>query len=97
MDRLGLKDTGPDLEFDRIDDYAKGYTSRAHGHDRREIEHIDTFAESAATGFYSTAAELTAYFQAHLDGDDRLLTDGSKRRMRQVQWRVTDDSPTGLG
>lgn len=95
--RLGLKDTGPDLDLDRIDDYATGYTSRAHGPDRIEIEHIDTFAESSATGFYSTASELSSYFQAHLDGDQRLLTDESKRRMRQVQWTVTDESSYGLG
>ncbi len=97
VDRLGLANTGPDLDLERIDDYAKGYTSRAHGPDRIEIEHIDTFAESSATGFYSTASELSSYFQAHLDGDDRLLNDGSKRRMRQVQWTVTDDSSYGLG
>jgi CubicO group peptidase (beta-lactamase class C family) len=97
VERLGLRDTGPDLNMDRIDDYAKGYTSRAHGPDRVEIEHIDTYAESSATGFYATAADLTAYFQAHLDGDDRLLTDASKRRMRQVQWTVTEDSQYGLG
>ncbi len=97
VDKLGLKDTGPDLLMERIDDYAKGYSSRAHGPERIEIEHIDTFAESAATGFYSTAAELTSYFVAHLDGDDRLLTDASKRRMRQVQWTITEDSAYGLG
>jgi CubicO group peptidase (beta-lactamase class C family) len=95
--KLGLENTGPDLEIDRIDDYAKGYSSRAHGPDRVEIDHIDTFSESSATGFYSIASELTEYFQAHLDGDDRLLTDASKRRMRQVQWTVTDDSSYGLG
>jgi len=97
VDRLKLTDTGPDLDMDRIDDYAKGYTNRAHSPDRIEIEHIDTFAESAATGFYSTASELSSYFQAHLDGDDRLLSDDSKRRMRQLQWTVTDDSSYGLG
>ncbi len=97
VDRLGLKDTGPDLDLDRIDDYAKGYTSRAHGPERIEIEHIDTFAESSATGFYSTASDLSAYFQAHLDGDDRLMSEESKRRMRQVQWTVTDESSYGLG
>jgi CubicO group peptidase (beta-lactamase class C family) len=94
VDRLGLDNTGPDLDMDRIDDFAKGYTSRAQ---RIEIEHIDTFAESSATGFYSTAAELSAYFQAHLDGDKKLVSDDSKRRMRQVQWTVTDDSSYGLG
>lgn len=97
VDRLGLTDTGPDLLMERIDEYAKGYSSRAHGPNRVEIEHIDTAAESSATGFYATAADLTAYFQAHLDGDDRLLTDASKRRMRQVQWTVTDDAMYGLG
>ncbi|MEJ7901129.1 MAG: serine hydrolase domain-containing protein [Thermomicrobiales bacterium] len=97
VDRLGLANTGPDLDMEPIEDYAKGYSSRAHGPERIEIEHIDTFAESAATGFYSTASELTSYFQAHLNGDDRLLGDESKRRMRQVQWTVTDDSSYGLG
>jgi len=97
VDKLGLKNTGPDLNFDRLEDYAKGYSSRVHGPDRIEIEHIDTFAESSATGFYSTAAELTDYFQAFLDGDDRLVSDASKRRMRQVQWTVTDDTSYGLG
>lgn len=97
VDALGLKNTGPDLVMERIDDYAKGYTSRIHGPERVEIEHIDTGAESSATGFYSTAAELTDYFQAHLDGDDRILTDRSKRLMRQVQCQVTEDGAYGLG
>lgn len=97
VDALGLESTGPDLDMHRIDDYAKGYSSRVHGPERVEIEHIDTFVESAATGFYSTASDLTAYFQAHLDGDERILTDASKRRMRQVQWTVTDESMYGLG
>ncbi len=97
VDKLGLKDTGPDLEMERLSDFAKGYSSRVHGPDRIQIEHIDTIAESSATGFYSTAAELSDYFQTFLDGDDRLLTDASKRRMRQVQWKVNDESSYGLG
>jgi len=97
VERLDLQRTGPELDEGRIGEYAKGYSSRAHGDTRVEIEHIDTRAESAATGFYSTAADLTAYFQAHLDGDDRILTDASKRRMRQVQWRISDESMYGLG
>jgi len=97
VDRLGLENTGADLDVDRLHDYAKGYSSRVHGPHRVEIEHIDTYAESSATGFYSTAEELSAYFQAHLDGDDRLISDASKRKMRQVQYRVTDDSSYGLG
>jgi CubicO group peptidase (beta-lactamase class C family) len=97
VEKLGLEHTGPDLVLDRIDDYATGYTSRAHGPNRIQIEHIDTYAESSATGFYSTAAELTAYFQAHLDGDDRLISDATKRQMRQVQWTISEESKYGLG
>ncbi|HWV23100.1 MAG TPA: serine hydrolase domain-containing protein [Thermomicrobiales bacterium] len=97
VDRLGLENTGPELRMDRIDDYAKGYSVRAFGPNRIEIDHIDTFEESSATGFYSTAADVTAYFQAHLDGNDTILSDGSKRRMRQVQWTISDDAQYGLG
>lgn len=97
IDALGLEHTGPDLPMDRLDDFAKGYSSRVHGPDRIEIDHIDTFAESSATGFYSSASDLTAYFQAHLDGDDRLLSDASKRRMRQVQATISDEAQYGLG
>jgi CubicO group peptidase (beta-lactamase class C family) len=45
VEKLGLEHTGPDLDMTRIDDYAKGYSSRVHGPDRIEIDHIDTFAE----------------------------------------------------
>lgn len=97
VDRLGQENTGPDYPEDRAGDFAKGYSARVHGADRVEIEHIDTFAESSATGFYSTAADVTAYLEAHIDGDERLLTDASKRRMRQVHWTVSDEQAYGLG
>jgi CubicO group peptidase (beta-lactamase class C family) len=97
VDRLGLEHTGPDLDEAREGDFAKGYSARAHGEKRVDIEHIDTFAESSATGFYSTAADVTAYLEAHLDGDERIISDASKRRMRQVQWTVSDEQAYGLG
>lgn len=97
VDPLGLKHTGPDLDDGRLDELASGYSSRVHGAQRVEIEHIDTFAESSATGVFSNASDVTAYFQAHLDGDERLISDASKRRMRQVQWTISDDAQYGLG
>jgi CubicO group peptidase (beta-lactamase class C family) len=97
VERLGLTQTGPELDEARSEEYAKGYSSRVHGPERVEIEHIDTFAESAATGFYSTAADVTEYFQAQLDGDNRLISDASKRRMRQPQWILSDESQYGFG
>src|SRR5690606_15345377 len=48
VERLDLQRTGPELDESRIGEYAKGYSSRAHGDTRVEIEHIDTRAESAA-------------------------------------------------
>lgn len=97
VDRLGLENTGPDIDMDRIDDYAVGYSSRVHGPNRVAIEHIDTFEESSATGFYSTAAELTDYFQAHVPGDDRLLSEASKREMQQKIGEAEDTVYYGLG
>lgn len=97
VDQLGLANTGPDLDDTRSGKLATGYVSRVHGPYGVEIEHIDTRAESAATGFYSTASDVTAYLQAHLDGDERLLSDASKRRMRQVQWTISDEAQYGLG
>lgn len=97
VDKLGMKNTGPDLNMDRIDDYAIGYSSRVHGPNRVAIEHIDTFEESSATGFYSTAAELTDYFQAHLPGDDRLLSDASKREMQMKVSETDGKGGYGLG
>lgn len=97
VEKLGLKDTGPDLNMDRLDDYATGYSSRAHGAKRIPIDHIDTFEESAATGFYSTAEELTDYFQAHLLGDTRLMSDASKRAMQLKVGEADDKVWYGLG
>ena len=97
INTLGLKHTGPDIDTDRINDYAVGYSSREHGPNRIPIEHIDTFEQSSATGFYSTAAELTDYFQAHLPGDNRLLSDASKREMQMKVGEAEDNVFYGLG
>lgn len=97
VEKLGLENTGPDIDMERIDDYAVGHSSRVHGGQRVQIEHIDTYEESSATGFYSTAAELTDYFQAHIPGDDRLITDASKREMQQKIGEAEDRGHYGLG
>lgn len=96
VDTLGLKNTGPDLVMERLDDHAVGHSSRVHGQ-RIPIDHIDTFEESSATGFYSIASELTDYFQAHIPGDTRLLTDASKREMQQKVGEAEENTHYGLG
>ena len=63
------------------------------------IAPVDTRAMASATGFYSTAEELCRYFSAHFTGDERLLTDASKRVLQHQWWDVdrTPDSGYGLG
>lgn len=97
VEKLGLKNTGPDIDMNRETDYAAGHSSRVHGGKRVQIDHIDTFEESSATGFYSTAAELTDYFQAHIPGDERLVSDGSKREMQQKIGEAESRGHYGLG
>ena len=82
VDRLGLQHTGPEYDPARSDEYAAGYTALVFG-DRRRLEHCDTAAMASATGFYSTAADVCRYASAHFLGDDRLLTDASKRMMHR--------------
>jgi hypothetical protein len=62
------------------------------------IDHIDTGAMAAATGFYSTASELVHYMSAHFEHDERLLSDDAKRQMQRTEWEVDGtDGAYGLG
>ena len=98
LDLLGVTDTGPELDPSRAADYATGYSSLAYATTRVPIEQVDTRAMAAATGFYSTARDVVRYFAAHFPGDERLLSDASKRQMQQRQWSTgTDESAYGLG
>jgi CubicO group peptidase (beta-lactamase class C family) len=88
LGRLGLGDTGPELDATRTDEYAVGYSSLA-AYDRRlPIDPVDTRALAAATGFWSTAEDLCRYAAGHVLGDERLLSDVSKRRMQRGEWEV---------
>jgi CubicO group peptidase (beta-lactamase class C family) len=99
VDQLGLVDTGPELDRSRNADYAAGYSSLAYADGRVLIEHVDTRAMASATGFYSTASDLCQYSSAHFMGDERLLTDQSKRQMQHEWWPIVGpaDGAYGLG
>jgi D-alanyl-D-alanine carboxypeptidase len=89
VDPLGLADTGPDWDPARAAEYAAGHTGLLDGEDTRlPIPHVDTAAMAAATGFYSTARDLTRYGAAHGDGDQTLLGEGSKRLMRRRESEI---------
>ncbi|SDX67427.1 CubicO group peptidase, beta-lactamase class C family [Modestobacter sp. DSM 44400] len=89
VDPLGLADTAPEWDPGRAADHAAGHTGLLDGEDTRStIPHVDTRAMAAATGFASTAEDLTAYFAAHVPGDDRLITDASKRLMQRAESEI---------
>jgi CubicO group peptidase (beta-lactamase class C family) len=99
VDKLGLTSLGPELVPSRLSEYAVGYSALAYADARVPIEHVDTRALASATGFFGSARDLVTYFSAHIPGDDRLLTDKSKREMQHPLWRTgkKNDAHYGLG
>jgi CubicO group peptidase (beta-lactamase class C family) len=98
VDRIGLTDSFPELVPERAADYATGYSALGYAEHRLPIDHVDTSAMSAATGFTSTARDLVQFVSAHRLGDQRLLTDDSKRRMQHAEWPTGEKGHSyGLG
>jgi len=95
---LGLTDTGSDYDVERSDDYAGGHTALSYADERVPIQHVDTRAMAPATGCFSTASDLVQYAAAHFVGDERLISDASRRQMQHGQWKVTGtESEYGFG
>jgi len=98
IDRLGLPDTAPDFNPSVSGrKFATGYTTAEDGRERIPINHAAANAMAPATGFTSTARDLCTYFSAHCPGDDRLLSDDSKRRMQHPWWAPRKNEHYGLG
>lgn len=98
IDRLDLTDTAPELDPARAGDLATGYSALSYADTRVPIDHVDTRAMSAATGFTSTARDLCRYLSAHVLGATRILTDASKRLMQRDEWEVKEgETWYGLG
>lgn len=96
--RLGLRDTGPELDATRSEEYAVGYSGLSVFERRLPIDPVDTRALASATGFWSTAEDLCRYAAGHVLGDERLLADASKRRMQRAEWDVEGtEERYGLG
>jgi D-alanyl-D-alanine carboxypeptidase len=92
VEKLGLRNTGPELDPGRLPDYAAAHSGATSWSERQVIPHVDTQAMAAATGFYSTAEELVAFASAMFMGDDRLLSDRSKNEMLRPVWTGLDPS-----
>jgi len=98
VDPLGLRHTGPELDPSRAHEYATGYSSLAYADARLPVDHVDTGALAAAAGFYSSAEDMCSFASAHFLGDQRLLTDRSKRLMQHGEWKVEgSETHYGLG
>lgn len=101
LNTLGLTDTGPEFKETILPKLATGYSCRVIKKRRIPIsDRIDTGAMSAATGFYSTSADMCNYFATHFVESDKLLSSESKKEMQRTQWRVnnsTENEEYGLG
>lgn len=101
VDALDLHDTGPEISDHVLPRLVQGYGRRELDKSRLAFkEPIDTRALSAATGFYSTSADVCKYFTAHFVGSNKLLSDVSKNQMQGTQCRVKntkDNEDYGLG
>lgn len=91
LEPLGLTRTGADHDPRRAGEYAAGHTALLLGEQRRLVlGHAPTGAWAPATGFWSTAEELSAFAEAaFILGDDRLLTDDARRVMQRLESVVT--------
>lgn len=86
---LGLRNLGPELPPEREPELASGHSGRLSGNDpRRVLPSSNTGAMAAATGFYGTAEDVTAYLSAHTPGRTELLPDASKRLMGRKESEV---------
>jgi CubicO group peptidase (beta-lactamase class C family) len=94
IQRLGLRNTGPELDAARLSEYAGGHSGLGSWTERQVIPHVDTHAMAAATGFYSTAEDMTQFASAHFFGDERLLSDRAKNEMQRPVWtELSPDAP----
>jgi len=91
---LGLEHTTPDLPA--AGDLVTGYSALAVG-PRRPLGHPSTADMAAATGFCSTARDLTAWFSAHAHDRTDVLSAHSQRLAQRPEWTTEGDRSYGLG
>lgn len=101
IEPLALHHTGPDLD-DGATELATGYGALAVMGEpytlehRCTIDHVDTGALSAATGFYSTAGDVVRFLSAHLPqrpGRPNAVSPVSEHSKRRMQRKL---EPAGM-
>lgn len=95
---LGLRNLGAELPASRESELAAGHGARLAGNDARHVlPSSDTRAMAAATGFYGTAEDVTAYFAQHAFGETKLISDASKRLMQRKESEIKRPFPRWYG
>jgi D-alanyl-D-alanine carboxypeptidase len=94
---LGLTATDADLTPAGRRALATGYYATWPGEPPRAAAHVEARAIAPAGGLVSTVEDLLEYQDAQLPGDDRLLTEVSKREMQRTQWQRAAEPHYGLG
>jgi CubicO group peptidase (beta-lactamase class C family) len=87
VERLRLEHTGPDYHPAITENFARGYGRFDPDHSSRYpviLEQTNSFAPVG--GWYSTAEEMCRFAAAFFPGNERLLSDRSKRDMERERW-----------
>ena len=92
LERLELPRTTPDVPA--AGDLVTGYSALATG-PRRPLTSPPTAAMAAATGFCSTAEDLTAWFAAHARGRTDVLGEHAQRLAQRAEWSTGDGGGDG--
>lgn len=93
---LGLKRTMPEFDADARVQFVTGHGRDRGGDAPREVlDHVVTRAMAPATGFCSTAEDLTAFASMHSLGDERVIGDGSRRQMQHPMSTIERPGSTG--
>ena len=91
VEPLGLARTAPDLDgVAEPADLVTGYSGLATADEREPLPGAATGAMAAATGFCSTAEDLTAWFSAHAAGAPGPLSEHSRRLAQRAEWPTAD-------
>jgi D-alanyl-D-alanine carboxypeptidase len=98
--RLGLADTGPDLDPERLAEFVSGHSGLDLGATRTVLPLVTSRGLAPCGGFFSTAEDLVVYYAAHFAGHGQLLSDASHREQQHPRWstpRGSGNSHYGLG
>jgi D-alanyl-D-alanine carboxypeptidase len=86
LEPMGLENTVPDFEDDKLTDHATGYGRKLPGQPREPLSHVHARVMNSATGFSSSVEELLRFYRHHQFGNESFLPDRLKREMQRVQY-----------